>query len=268
MNDRYDRYDRFDRDPDLEGAIARTFEHRSERLGMPGGRLDDVMHRVRRRQARRRNVAMIGSFAAVGAGVLGIAALRGGEPSDPVADGPAAAPTQPAWTCSGQLDYFGEDGTELYFSTCAPADVDASIPVLDAPSPTIPSDTVMPIEGTTPATFFVTTTTIVPTGTSPAMTTDVDCTGGSTPDTTVPTVPTTTLPGGGAALAPGEQAYTVVPGDSLAGIGERYGVDPNILANYNSWSDCLDHLILPGDVVMIPPNATVPETLPTTTTAP
>ena len=57
----------------------------------------------------------------------------------------------------------------------------------------------------------------------------------------------------------------MVPGDSLASIGERYGVDPNIIANYNSWSDCLAHLILPGDVVLIPPNAPLVDSLPTTT---
>ena len=50
------------------------------------------------------------------------------------------------------------------------------------------------------------------------------------------------------------------PGDSLHSIAERYSVEMEIIMNYNSWPECGDHLLLPGDRVLIPPGAALPPT--------
>ncbi len=241
-------------DPELERTIARSLDHRSRHLGAPAGHIDGVFARVARRRARKRSVAVIGSFAAVGLGAVGMATLSG-DPADPPASQPVAtsevndqaSAVMTAWRCRHQLDYWGEQGDELYFVTCDQVVIPGDVPVLDAPPGTTPGDDAPQLVPTT--------TTIVPLGSSPVVSGDIDCLGGSTPDATVAPVGT----------SPTEQRYIVVPGDSLASIGERYGIDPNILANYNSWADCLDHLILPGEVVLIPPNTALVDSLPTTT---
>ena len=83
-----------------------------------------------------------------------------------------------------------------------------------------------------------------------ALTTATDCRGDrATAWTTTTSPPPTT---------PAEQLYIVVAGDSLMLIGQRYSVAAEVIANYNGWVDCLDHAIVPGDRVLIPPGASVP----------
>jgi LysM repeat protein len=72
--------------------------------------------------------------------------------------------------------------------------------------------------------------------------------------TTTVFVPTTTVPG----VSAEAQSYTVVAGDSVFRIASLFDVDPEVLANFNSWPEGIQHPILPGDVVNIPPGAAVP----------
>jgi hypothetical protein len=58
--------------------------------------------------------------------------------------------------------------------------------------------------------------------------------------------------------APNEQQYVVVPGDSIYSIAARFRIDPWVIANYNTWPECVDHPLFVGDVVLIPPGAAIP----------
>jgi LysM repeat protein len=62
------------------------------------------------------------------------------------------------------------------------------------------------------------------------------------------------------AAAPAEQTYTVVAGDSIFEIAERYGVEMDALANYNRWENGIDHVLDVGEVVRIPPVVPTPPT--------
>jgi LysM repeat protein len=74
------------------------------------------------------------------------------------------------------------------------------------------------------------------------------------------TTTTTTLPDGdgGGGVSPTEQTYTVVAGDSMFKIASMFDITAEVLANYNGWSEGINHPLFPGDVVKIPPNAAVP----------
>lgn len=76
------------------------------------------------------------------------------------------------------------------------------------------------------------------------------------------TTTTTTIPAGaefGAGeISPVEQTYIVKAGDSLSKIAELYDISVEVLINYNGWTDGTNHLLLPGDEILIPPNTPVP----------
>ena len=67
-----------------------------------------------------------------------------------------------------------------------------------------------------------------------------------------------TVPGG--EISPVEQLYTVVSGDSVYRIAGLHDIDPVTLANYNGWSEGINHPLNVGDQVKIPPNSKVPGT--------
>lgn len=79
-----------------------------------------------------------------------------------------------------------------------------------------------------------------------------------TTTTTTTTLPGATTPGGG--TSPTEQEYTIQSGDSLSKIASLYDVAIEDICAYNQWADCIEplHLLLAGDKVKIPPNASVP----------
>jgi LysM repeat protein len=56
----------------------------------------------------------------------------------------------------------------------------------------------------------------------------------------------------------GEQEYTVQAGDNLAKIADRFQVSVGIVANYNEWPDGSNHLLLPGETILIPPGGAIP----------
>jgi LysM repeat protein len=78
----------------------------------------------------------------------------------------------------------------------------------------------------------------------------------ATTTTSTTLAPNATTPGGGG-ISTVEQTYVVVGGDSLSKIASLYGITIDVLCNYNGWTDCPGHLLLPGDPVLIPPNTPV-----------
>jgi hypothetical protein len=121
-----------------------------------------------------------------------------------------------------------------------------------------------------------------PCHTAPAPTFVADCFGGTEPDITSPCATTTTeldptndgptcTPDAGdgveCALTGFEQQYPVVAGDSLVSIARRYGISVDILIAYNQWPDGVDHVLFPGDIVLIPPFAADADSSATTTTS-
>src|SRR5262245_1236370 len=73
--------------------------------------------------------------------------------------------------------------------------------------------------------------------------------------TTTTTIPAVTPEG---QVSPTEQIHVVVAGDSLSKIASMYGITLDALINYNAWTDGINHVILPGAEVKIPPNSQVP----------
>ena len=83
----------------------------------------------------------------------------------------------------------------------------------------------------------------------------------------VVTMPPTTMPGdttppGGTAR--GEQEYSVRRGDYVSNIANRFGITADQLATYNDWENGINQLIVPGDIIKIPPFADVPDAADTT----
>jgi LysM repeat protein len=80
-------------------------------------------------------------------------------------------------------------------------------------------------------------------------------------DPVTTTTTTTTLapptPEAGA-ISSTEQSYTIARGDSLSKIAGLFGITIDDLIAYNQWADGINQLLLPGEVIRIPPNARVP----------
>ncbi len=76
------------------------------------------------------------------------------------------------------------------------------------------------------------------------------------PVTTTTAGPTTTLEPDDKAAA--EQIYTVEAGDFFARIAEEYGISVEELVNYNEFPDGVNHVLIPGETIKIPPGAAVP----------
>jgi hypothetical protein len=76
--------------------------------------------------------------------------------------------------------------------------------------------------------------------------------------TTTTTIPQNEIEEG--AISPTEQTYTIQSGDNLFRISGLFDIEAEVICNYNGWADCIDppHLLLPGDDILIPPNALVP----------
>jgi LysM repeat protein len=78
--------------------------------------------------------------------------------------------------------------------------------------------------------------------------------------TLAPAITTTTLaalPEAGETVE-SEQSYTVVFGDYLYGIAEKFGVEASEIASYNEWPEGINHPLNPGDLVRIPPGGKAP----------
>jgi LysM repeat protein len=61
-------------------------------------------------------------------------------------------------------------------------------------------------------------------------------------------------------ISPVEQAYVIVPGDSISKIASLHGITNDQLISYNTWTDGLEHLLIPGQTVLIPPESKIPGT--------
>lgn len=81
------------------------------------------------------------------------------------------------------------------------------------------------------------------------------------PESTTTTIAAanTTLPAEGA-IDPNEQTYVIVARDSVYGIAEKHGITPDQLVQYNQWADGINHFLVVGAEIKIPPNARVPGT--------
>jgi hypothetical protein len=244
---------------DLERNLRDSLDRHAAGAATSGGSLDDVYHRVDRQHARRRSVAVIGSIAVVAAGAIGFAAMAGGG-SDSAADfaAPASdvatstttiAPSTNVYACTNHLgaqDVPAYGPREIY-GDCVVVTWDIGLV----------TTTIAAVE-CVPTTMLTTTTPTafgcgsVMEGTAPPTTN-----GPSAPNCLSGAVVPTTAPAG-AGIADGEQQYIVVAGDSLLSIAASYGVAPDIIANYNGWTDCLDHPIFVGDIILIPPGALIP----------
>jgi LysM repeat protein len=60
--------------------------------------------------------------------------------------------------------------------------------------------------------------------------------------------------------SPTEQSYEIQAGDSLGRIATLHDITLEQLVNYNEFADGAGQLILPGDVILIPPDSLVPGT--------
>lgn len=254
-----------DLDHDLERLISGSLTSRSERVGAAAHSLDDVHRRVELRRGRRRHVAAFGATTMLAAGAFALASIGASDPSTvPLAAPPteltAAATVPAAWRCTGQLPIADAQGAS-YFEYCEPTDAAGITPT-----------TVMMLPTTTmvcPADAFDTDTAV----------TTIACAGwsGTMP---LPMPTTTVVPD---QRAPFEQVYQIRSGDSLASIAAIHGVTLEQLVDYNEFADGADHLLLPGEYLLVPPDAlmspagppvlplattTTPTTTTTTTTTP
>ncbi len=64
----------------------------------------------------------------------------------------------------------------------------------------------------------------------------------------------------GPSISPDPQTYVVQAGDSLSKIASLYDITVEVLISYNGWTDGTNHLLLPGDEILIPPNTPIPGT--------
>lgn len=51
-----------------------------------------------------------------------------------------------------------------------------------------------------------------------------------------------------------QRTYAIRAGDTLVGIGRTFDVPVDNLVSYNGWTDGLDHALVPGDRMLIPPS--------------
>jgi LysM repeat protein len=79
------------------------------------------------------------------------------------------------------------------------------------------------------------------------------------PVTTTTTTTIATSSGVPGETVPGEQSHTVQSGDSVYKIANQYGIEPTVLANYNSWPEGINHFLSVGDIIKVPPGAQVPD---------
>ena len=102
----------------------------------------------------------------------------------------------------------------------------------------------------TEATTFATAPPTAPAPATTPATTPADAEPVTTAATTVPPA---------ARVSEAEQSYIVLVGDSMFAIADKHGIEADELALYNEWSDGIDHLLLPGDTIRIPPDSLIPE---------
>jgi LysM repeat protein len=284
-------------DHDLERLISRSLASRSDVLGgTSAGSVDDVHRRVDLRRGRRRHVAAFGATAMLAVGAFALTAVGSSDPTtvplEPV-DGPGGSDgpvLQAAWRCTGQLDL--SDGTDaVYFGSCESTAIVDGDPLLSVPAVSVPLYPDSTIVCDVPSTDSIATMPCQPGPMSTEV--PVDCSTMSHPaDVTAPgycdPIPTTTefdpnsddpvsssdgqtcTPGTGdgveCALTGREQQYPVAAGDSLVSIALRYRISVDTLVAYNRWTDGVDHLLLVGDIVLIPPFVTDAGSSATTTT--
>lgn len=267
---------------DFERDLTDALRQRTSSVTAATPDLDGVWAHVDRRSRRRRHVAVAGSVAVVGLGVLGFAAIGSTDANQVPGLAAASSPDAPtsAWRCTDQLDYVVEGSTGVYFADCELVTIEDAPPLLGVPSSTDHTTVTSPggydlgyceeVDDSGVA-VSVPCTTLAPTTTSIVLleppTTEVLDPNVDDPVYS-PDGPICSNGSGGVvecALVDGEQQYTVIAGDSITSIARRYRLSMRTLVAYNEWPDGDAHLIFPGDIVLIPPfpgpfatDATVP----------
>ena len=195
---------------------------------------------------------------------------------------------QDAYRCTGQIDVPESDPFDpKYFASCesvlledgVPVEVVATSVAVQAPTTWVACEPIassaVPVTtvacGTLPPTVDTTIASCEEVDGSTGVAVSVPCPTRTTiwdeafaPATTVPcgslpngTVPcATTMPTWPVTM--GEQEYTVQSGDNLAKIADRFRMSVEIIINYNEWSDGSNHLLVPGETVLIPPGGAIP----------
>lgn len=243
---------------DLERLISGSLASRSDGLGRADQSLDDVHRRVESRRSRRRQGAAFGAVATLVVGAFALTAIGSSDPTTvplaaPVADAGTPSTVPAAWRCIGQLPIADADGAS-YFEHCEPATTEGGITATtEVPPPT--TTIVCPADELDADAAAVST---VPCAWGPPSTLGAGCQTVDQPaDVTVPCQTVTTITIDMNERAGGEQAYVVVAGDSLASIAALHDIALDTLIIYNKFADGVDHLIVPGEYVLIPPGALV-----------
>lgn len=266
---------------DIEHLVERSLDERAGRLTPGQGSLVDVMERADLRRQRRRASAVVGSLAVVAVGLVGLSVVQGADEPLGRSDGLDAAPASTmvpqmidgsldAWRCDGPIDVARDAGdTSSYFEACTPVSIADGVPMHVVPTTMEVPATWIECPAWDPADVDAAAATTTPCGTIPPTTFAVceQSSGGMT--VTVPCVTSPPLPVGTTAPTadlstttttfPSDAlVHTVEAGDSLMAIAERYQVSIEALVGFNRWDDGVDHVLVPGDTILIPPGAVAP----------
>lgn len=272
---------------DIEHLVERSLDERAGRLTPGQGSLADVMERADRRQQRRRASAVVGSLAVAAVGLVGLSVVQGADEPLGRSDGLDAAPASTvalqvidgsldAWRCDGPIDVDRDVGdTSSYFEACTPVSIADGVPIhvvpttmaMEVPATWIecpawdPADVDAAAATTTPCGTIPPTTFAVCEQSNGGMTVTVPCV--TSPPlpvaTTAPTADLSTTTTSTTTTIPSDAlVHTVEAGDSLMAIAERYQISIEALVGFNGWGDGVDHVIVPGDVIALPPDAVLP----------
>ncbi|MFV0307009.1 MAG: LysM peptidoglycan-binding domain-containing protein, partial [Desertimonas sp.] len=159
-------------------------------------------------------------------------------------DGDSATEATSADTADAIASGSGASGSTTRDTASAATDPPGS----SAPSSSEPATTVARSTTAETADAVTATTVALSSDLTSAGTMDDDTTGSTAAEVTDVSAASTTT----TAVEATETTHTVVEGDTLFGIAAEAGVTVDALIEANGWEDGVDHVIIPGDVVVLP----------------